>query len=99
MLHLATVTEISLRRITTKMGKKPLPKLKIAVVGTSGVGKYSLSHQFANGWIAPRDSNGKLGVKINGDDLPSVTGQVKLCSAKQIAECSIAMHHVLQLGS
>ncbi|XP_076818023.1 uncharacterized protein LOC143463438 [Clavelina lepadiformis] len=39
------------------MGKKSLPKLKIAVVGTSGVGKYSLSHQFANGWIAPRDSN------------------------------------------
>ncbi|XP_076820944.1 ras-related protein Rap-1-like [Clavelina lepadiformis] len=39
------------------MGKKFLPRLKIAIVGTSGVGKYSLSHQFANGWIAPRDSN------------------------------------------
>lgn len=40
--------------------KKPLPIIKIVVVGSSGVGKYSLAHQFAKGWIAPKEAYGKL---------------------------------------
>ena len=39
--------------------KKELPSIKVCIVGSKNVGKYSLGQQFAKGWIEPKDSNGK----------------------------------------
>ena len=59
MLLLVTVCMNVAVCLTSSMPKKkPAPEIKILVVGAKSVGKYSLGHQFAKGWISPR-TNGK----------------------------------------
>ena len=40
--------------------KKDLPLIKVCVIGGEGVGKYSLSQQYAKGWIEPKETNSRL---------------------------------------
>lgn len=40
--------------------KKEIQSIKVCVIGGEGVGKYSLSQQFAKGWIEPKETNSKL---------------------------------------